>query len=143
MNSGITSKTNDNAGAIAACILAIACLVASFYHVKQLLPLLKEGIKAEAVIIDIKSGAKDSKKAIYQFITDTGKQVTSQDIFQMYIIRQHKGDKATVIYDPSSPETVTADLGPWIWQGPIIFLFGFVFFTTLGILIIRHKQMRN
>lgn len=76
-------------------------------------------------------------------MTDTGKQVTSKDVFQMYITRLHKGEHITVIYDPSRPELVTADIGFMVWQGPVIFLFGFVFFVILGFFIVFYKRRKN
>lgn len=137
-----TRKT-DRLAVIAAFILAIACLIASIYQIKLLLPLLNDGKKAEAIVIDIRTGAKDSKTAIYQFKTETGTLVTSQDIFQMYFTRFHKGEHISVIYDPANPETVTADPGFWIWQGPVIFIFGFILFSTLGIFIVFYMRKRD
>lgn len=104
---------------------------------------MKNGKHVEAIVIGIERGFRNSKRAIYQFPVETGKTVTARDIFQMYIIRQHKGDHVTVVYDPSNTDNVTADTGLWIWQGPVIFLFGFVFLVTTGILIFHFKPGRT
>jgi hypothetical protein len=117
-------------------VLAFACLIAAIYHIKLLFPLLKHGIRTDAVVTGIDIGAKGSKKAIYRYQAKTGAEINSRDIFQMYVIRLHKGDRVTVIYDPDDATVVTADLGIWVWQGSAIFLFGFVFFTALGIVIL-------
>lgn len=132
-------KKSDRTAFIACYILAITSLVAAIYHVQLLVPLLKDGKRAEAAVVGIERGFRNSKRAVYQFATETGNQVTARDIFQMYIIRLHKGDHVTVVYDPSDSGHVTADLGLWVWQGPAIFLFGFVFLATFGILILRFK----
>lgn len=130
---------SDRAAIFACCFLALTSLAISVYQIQQLAPLLKNGKHAEAVVIGIERGFRNSKRAIYQFPVETGNTVTSRDIFQMYIIRLHKGDHVTVMYDPSDTENVTADTGLWIWQGPVIFLFGFVFLVTTGVLIFRFK----
>ena len=137
------TKISDRAGIIACYFLAFASLVACIYHTQLLLHLLNKGKQAEAVVVEIKRGAKNSKWAIYQFNTEAGQQVTSRDTFPMYFIRLHKGDHVTVIYDPSDASIVTADLGLWVWQGTIIFLFGFVFLVTLGIFILRFKPQKK
>ena len=121
-------------------MLAFACLIATIYHIKLLFPLLKHGIRTDAVVTGIDIGAKGSKKAIYRYQVKTGAEINSRDIFQMYVIRLHKGDRVTVIYDPDDATVVTADLGIWVWQGPAIFLFGFVFFTVVGIVILKFKS---
>lgn len=134
-----TTRVSDRNAAIAAYLLAFVCLVAATYHIKLLLPLLKHGIRTEAVVTGIDVGAKGNKKAIYRYQTKTGAEISSRDIFQLYLIRLHKGDRVTVIYDSDDATVVTADLGLWVWQGPAIFLFGFVFFAALGILILKFK----
>ena len=132
-------KISDRTAVIACYILAVTALVAAIYHVQLLLPLLKDGKRAEAVVTGINVGAKNSKRAVYQFATETDKQVTARDLFQMYFIRLHEGDHVSVLYDAADSSRVTADLGLWVWQGPAIFLFGFVFLATLGILVLRFK----
>ena len=134
-----TARVSDRNAALAAYGLAFVCLVAAIYHIKLLLPLLNYGIRAEAVVTGIAVGARGSKKATYRYQTQTGANVRSRDIFQLYVIRLHKGDRVTVIYASDDVTTVTADLGLWVWQGPAIFLFGFVFFTALGIMILKFK----
>lgn len=134
------NKISDRLGIIACYIMAFTSLGAAFYHLHILLPLLYEGKRTEAIVVDIKRGAKNSKWAIYQYQTETGKQLTSRDQIQMYIIQLHKGDHLNVIYDPENPETITADLGLWTWQAPAIFLSGFLFLVTLGVLIHKNKH---
>ena len=123
--------------------MALACLVASIYQTQLLLPLLKNGMRTEAIVVDIHRGAKGSKFAIYQFDTETDQQVTSRDNFQMYFIRLDKGEQVTVIYDPNDTNIITADLGLWNWQSTTIFLFGFVFLAILGLLILRYKPKQT
>jgi hypothetical protein len=134
-----TTRVSDRNAAIAAYLLAFVCLVAAIYHIQLILPLLKHGIRTEAVVTEIAAGARGSKKAIYRYQTQTGADMRSRDIFQLYVIRLHKGDRVTVIYDSDDVTTVTADLGLWVWQGPAIFLFGFAFFTVMGIMILKFK----
>ena len=136
-------KVSDRLGIIACYIMAFTSLGAAVYHLHIILPLLDDGIRTEAIVVDIKKGAKNSKWAIYQYQTETGIQLTSRDKFQMYIVRLHKGNHVTVIYDPEKPETVTADLGLWTWQGVVIFMFGFLFLATLGVLILRYKPGKH
>jgi uncharacterized protein DUF3592 len=137
------TKVSDHAAIIACCVLAFASLTGAIYHTLLLLPLLDHGKWVEAVVVGIDNGAKGSKWAVYQFDTDIDQQMTSRDIFQMYFIRLHKGDYITVIYDPNNKRMVTADLGLWNWQGTAIFLFGFVFLASLGVLILRYEPKQN
>ena len=137
------TKVSDRAAIIACYVLAFASLAGAIYHTQLLLPLLNHGKRTEAVIVSIDKGAKGSKFAIYQFDTDTDQQMTSRDMFQMYFIRLHKGERVTVIYDPNNKRMVTADLGLWNWQGTAIFLFGFVFLASFGVLILRYKPKKT
>jgi hypothetical protein len=143
LHSNETKKKTGRWGIIACYILALVCLSAAIYQVKLLLPLLKGGRRAEALVIGIDVGVKGGKKAIFQFFTETGRDVTSRDMFDMYIIRLHKGEHVTVVYDPSDTKIVTADLGLWTWQGPAIFFFGFAFLAALGISLQRLKLRRG
>jgi len=138
-----STTTNDRAGIIACAILGIACLVMAYYHVQTLLPLLQNGKRAEAVVTGIDIGARNTKWAIYEFVTDTGKTVTARDVFQMYIHRPDKGNILTVLYDPTNPEIVTADRGMWNWEGAGIFLFGFVLFLALGLFILWYRKKQE
>ena len=133
------ARISNRAGIIACYFLAFTSLVLAIYHTQLLLRLLDNGRRAEAVVTEIKRGARNSKWAVYRYNTETGRKVTAQDKFPMYIIHLHKGDHITLIYDPADTGMVTADLGFWLWQGPIIFLFGFLFLATTGVLILRFK----
>ena len=137
------AKISDRAAIIACYVLAFTSLAAAIYHTQLLLPLLDNGKRAEAIVVAIDRGAKGSKFAIYQFDTETEQQVTSRDNFQMYFIRLHKGEHVTVIYDPKDTSIITADLGLWNWQGTAIFLFGFVFLASFGVLILRYKPKKT
>lgn len=139
ITSGKKSRVSDRTAAIAAFVLAFASLYAAIYHIRQLLPLLEAGEQADAIVTEIDRGARNTKWAVYRFEAQDARIITARDLFQLYIRRLHKGDHVTVIYDPSDPDRVTADLGLWVWQGPVIFLSGFVFLAILGILIIRFK----
>ncbi|HKK15579.1 MAG TPA: DUF3592 domain-containing protein [Gammaproteobacteria bacterium] len=132
-------QVSNNVAAVASFVLALASLVAMIYHIQVLLPLLHDGKRAEAIVTGFHRGARNSKWAIYRFETVGGEPVTQRDRFQLYIIRPQKGEQVTVIYNPDDTSLVTADLGIWVWQGPIIFLLGFVILTATGILILQFK----
>lgn len=136
----IKNNVRKNSGVIACYVLAFACLFASIYHTKQLLNLYNEGLRAEAVVVGIKVGAKGSKTAIYEFNHETRGQVRAKDIFQMYFYRHQTGDEVTVIYNPLNKNKITADIGLWNWQGTVIFGLGFIFLIVLGILILRFSK---
>lgn len=136
------AKISARVAIIACYVLAFTSLAAAIYHTQLLLPLLENGKRAEAIVVGIDRGAKGSKRAIYQFDTETDKQVVSRDKFQMYFIRLHKDDHVTVIYNPNDISIITADLGLWNWQGTVIFLFGFVFLASFGVLILRFKPKK-
>ena len=125
---------------LAAVVLALTSLFAAYYHVKYLQPLLDEGERVTGLVVDIDHGAKGSKWAVYAFHTRDGQSITARDLFQMYFKRLDKGEEIPVLYLPSNPKIVTADLGAWNWQGPAIFLFGFVFLLTAGILILKYRK---
>jgi hypothetical protein len=69
--------------------------------------------RTDAIVVDIDVGVKGGKKAVLQFSTNSGRSVKSHDLFRMYLIRHHQGDRVTVVYDPADEKTVTVDLGPW------------------------------
>jgi|GEM_PF-7037964 len=126
---------------IAACfLLGTACLVAAIFETRTIHHLLREGRRAKATVVGIERGAKGAKWAIYRFTTETGATVTLRDVFAMYLVRPRRGEALSVLYDPSGPGRVTADLGIWIWQGPTIFGAGFVLLFGLGIILIRAER---
>ena len=118
-------------GILACYTLALVCLVGGIYTTNLLVPLIKEGKLADAEVVGIDVGAKSSKRAILQFITDTGSTAVSHDMFEMMIFRFNKGDRVTVLYNPLDVSVVTVDLGLWIWQQPVIFFFGFILLSVL------------
>ena len=139
MNYFKNKNYKDTAGALAAAILAIACLIAAIYHIKILIDLDRNGIRVHASVVGFERGAKNSKSAIYHYVTESGLEVTARDKFLQYLKRVKKGDSLYVIYDRNDVYTVTADLGIWIWQAPAIFLFGFTFLTILVVLVWHHR----
>ena len=62
-------------GIIACGILAILCLAGSIDTTSKLLRLVKEGKTADAQVVGIDVGVKGSKRAVLQFMTDTGRTV--------------------------------------------------------------------
>ena len=129
---------------IGACfILAFICLAGGIYQTQFLLHLTNEGKRADAVVVGIDVGAKGSKRAVLQFVTDTGSTAVSHDQFQMLAFRFHKGDHVTALYDPADPGIATIDLGLWTWQQPVIFYFGFIFLGILGLFLSRPEPLRN
>jgi len=136
----LSKRGNDIAGVGAAIILALASLVACIYHTKILLDLNGNGVSAEALVVDIERGARNSKWAVYRFETESMGIHTTRDKFLQYIKRVKKGDVVQVIYDKNNPKLVTADLGPWTWQAPAIFGSAFVLLVLLPLLIWRHSK---
>jgi len=122
-------------GIISCYLLALACLAGSIYQASVLLPLLRYGKRVEGAVVDIQVGVKGGKRAVLQFVTDTGDTVESPDLLEMMLIRFSRDDRVTVIYDPSNTDTATIDLGVWTWQEPAFFLFGFILLAVLGIVL--------
>lgn len=56
-----------------------------------------------------------------EFKEQYGRTVRTRDLSQLHLIRPHRGQRVTVIYDPADPEQATIDLGPWTWQEPALF----------------------
>lgn len=131
-------QVSDRTAAIASFVLALASLITAIYHMQILVPLLQDGKRAEATVTGFHRGARNTRWAIYRFSAD-GRTVTARDKFPLYIIRPGKGEQVVVVYDPADANIVTADLGIWIWQGPAIFLFGFVFLGGTGLLILHYR----
>jgi len=122
-------------GIIACYLLALACLAGGIYQTSILLPLVKAGKLADAKVIDIEVGVKGGKRAVLQFVTDTGETVKSRDLFEMMLFRSSKGDRVTVLYDPADTTIATIDHGLWTWQQPVFFFSGFVLLMLLGVLL--------
>jgi len=130
-------------GIVACFILAVICLAGGIYQTRLLLHLTNEGNRADAVVVGIDVGAKGSKRAVLQFVTDTGNNAVSRDQFQMMVFRFHKGDHVTALYDPADAGIATIDLGLWIWQQPVFFYIGFVFLGILGLLLSRLEPAQK
>ncbi len=88
--------------------------------------------RTEGEVVTIQVGVKGGKRAVLQFVTDVGETVASRDLLEMMLIRFSKGDRVTVMYDPSDTATATIDLGLWTWQQPACFFLGFVVLAVLG-----------
>jgi len=130
-------------GIVACILLAVICLAGGVYQTRLLLHLTNEGKRADAVVVGIDIGARGSKRAVLQFVTDTGSTAVSRDQFQMMVFRFHKNDHVTALYDPADPGIVTIDLGLWTWQQPVFFYLGFIFLGILGLLLPRLKPAKN
>ena len=125
---------------IAGCFLfALLSLGFAVHETRTLLHLLEVGRYADAVVVDIDVGAKGSKRAVFEFTTESGESVTARDLFQILVIRHHRGDAVVALYDPSDPKMATIDTGRWLWQEPIILYFSAAFMLGLGVLIYRHR----
>lgn len=118
----------------------IACLLAATYHIQIILSLKQHGIHANATVVAIKRGARNSSWAVYRFPLSNAQETIAQDVFQQYIKQVDKDDSIQVIYDKNDPKTVTADLGLWIWQAPAIFLSGFLMLAILAFFIWRKRS---
>lgn len=140
MKRGLSKQSKDNLGFLAALVLALLCLAGSLYHVRILLELEEHGVKVPALVVGFKRGARNASWSIYQFSISDGNQITAQDKFQQYIRGVEKGETVQVIYDRRDPSLVTADLGLWTWQAPIIFALGFLFLLVIAFLIRRHSK---
>ena len=92
------------------------------------------GVHADATVIRIKKGAKNSKFAIVGFKANDAEEIEVKSLFQMFIIRNKNGDKVSVLYDPSEPETVMIDNGIWNWDQPSFGLLGG--FLLLGLAVV-------
>ena len=132
--------SKDALGCIAALVIALASLAACLYHVSVLLDLTRNGIRSPAQVVGFERGARNTKWAVYRYSTGTGQTVTARDVFQQYVRRVGKGQAIVVLYDPEEPSRVTADLGPWNWQGPAIFGVGFALTAGLAVAIASTDQ---
>ena len=124
-------------GLLACWLLALLCLGFGIASTMELLRLLDEGERADAVVTGIDVGARNTKRAILEFTTRDGTRVNTRDTFQLFLIRPEPGEHVRVIYDPVEPETATIDLGPWTWQQPVMLYGGFVFLAGLAIVMAR------
>jgi Protein of unknown function (DUF3592) len=130
-------------GIMACYILAFTCLAIAIQQTSLLLTLVREGKLADAEVVGIEVGARGGKRAVLQFVTETGSTVVSRDLFDMMVIRFHKGDHVTVLYRPSDVGIVTIYLGLWTWQEPAFLYFGCVFLSILGLLLSRSKPAHD
>ena len=130
-------------GIIACYFLALACLAIAIHQTSLLLTLFREGKLADAEVVGIEVGVKGGKRAVLQFVTDAGRTAVSRDLFEMMVIRFHKGDHVTVLYRPSDAAIATIYLGLWTWQEPAFLYFGFVFLSVLGLLLSRSKPAHD
>ena len=129
-------------GVLAGLFLALTSLGIAVHQTRIITHLLREGKRADAVVVDIDYGYRRGKKAILRFTTETGETVTARSLFQMHLIRNHRSDEVTVLYDPSEPKIATIDLGIWTWQEPAFLYFGFVFLTVLSFVMLNLKSKR-
>lgn len=127
-------------GVIAGLFLALTSLGIAVHQTRIITHLLRVGKRADGVLIDIDYGYRRTKKAVLRFTTQTGETVTARSLFQMHLIRNHRGDEVTVLYDPSDPKIAIIDLGIWTWQEPAFLYFGFVFLVILSFAMLKLKS---
>ncbi|MCP3870700.1 MAG: DUF3592 domain-containing protein [Gammaproteobacteria bacterium] len=130
-------------GLTACFLLAVTFLAAGVYEIGFLMPLLNDGKRADATVVEIKIGVKGGKRALLQFVTEAGKTEVADDHFEMLFFRFEKGARVTVLYDPKNPQIATIDLGLWVWQLPMFFFSGFLILSILGIVLFRHKPRKT
>lgn len=121
-------------------MLAILCLGIAIHQAMVLAPLLRDGIRTEAVIVGFDVGVKGGKKPILQFTSRAGKQEQRRDLFQMMLFRFGSGERVTVVYDRVDPGLVTIDLGAWTWQQPVFMFLGFLLLAVLFIVLPRFHS---
>jgi hypothetical protein len=61
-------------------------------------------------------------------------------MFTMMVIRHHRGEQVTVLYDPADPSRATVDIGSWMWQAPGFLCFGGIFLTGLLFFILKAEK---
>lgn len=136
-------KRNDCLGLAATVIFAIACIGAGAFLLLKILRLTGDGLHAEARVVAIERGAKSSKWPVYEFATANGREVRARDLTQRMFAPIERGDTVPVLYDPANPSLVAADLGIWLWRGPVIFFAGSVFLSGLGVAIWLHGRRND
>jgi len=109
----------------------------SVYQAAVLVPLLKTGKRADGEVVRIETGEEGDKRAVLRFVTDTGDSAVLRDLFEMMPFRFSKGDRVTVLYEPSDTGIATMDSGLWTWQQPVSFLAGFVLLPVPGTMLPR------
>ncbi len=100
---------------------------------------MDHGERTQGVILQIKTGAKGSKRAVLKFKTIEEELIETPDFFPLFFEKRKKGEQVTVLYDPRNPKTATIDTGFWLWKIPAFLYFGFVFLFLLTIIIDRNR----
>jgi uncharacterized membrane protein len=136
-------RRSNIVGSIACVIFALLSLAIGFFMSMQVQRMKSVGIHADAIVTHIRTGAKNSKTAIVAFKTEDNVEIETKCIFQMFVIRHETGDKVTVLYDPSEPETVMIDNGIWNWDQPVFGILGGFMLLGLAVLILRSQPKQN
>lgn len=136
-------KRNDRMGLAATAILAIACMGAGTFLLVKILNLTANGLRTEARVVDMERGAKNSKWPVYEFTTEKGIEVRARDLTQRMFAPVELGDTVSVLYDPADPSRAAAELGLWMWRGPVVFFSGSVFLVALGAAIWLHGRRHD
>ncbi len=134
------NRRKDTIGALAAGLFALISAIACAYHVSVLTDLLRDGVRTSAVVVDFERGARNSRWAVYRYAGPSGEPITARDLFLEYIRGVERGENIFVLYDPESPDRVTADLGVWNWQAPAIYGVGFVLLAGLTLAVWIHRS---
>ncbi len=120
--------------------LILVSLGVALDQTRTLNRLLKEGARAEAVVVDVAVGVKGGKKAVLEFEAADGQVVRTKDMFTMMFVRHRKGESVTVLYDPADPSRATIDIGGWMWQQPGFLAFSALFLTGLLFFILKVEK---
>lgn len=144
----MTLRNSRHFGAIACGLFALVSLAIAIDHARDLMLLLKHGVRAEAVVVGfnikmtggLRDRASGGIQPVLQFVTQTGENTVQQDLFQMILFRFQEGQRVLVVYDPSDPGRVTIDLGIWVWQQPGVLMIGFLLFAVLAMLLAKWNR---
>lgn len=136
------SKVPGWVGLCACYVLAILSLAGGISRVQQLMPIVTGGKTVPGQVVAVNVGVKGLKTAVLQFTTDTGEEITVEDLLPMMIFRYRSGDRVTIIYHPTDAGVATIDVGIWIWFQPGFFFFCFVLLSVLGIVLFRSRTRK-
>ncbi|MDC1287596.1 hypothetical protein N8198_06905 [Gammaproteobacteria bacterium] len=130
-------------GMVAAVVLAILALVASYAMFGERHTLLESGTLTDGIVVGIDTGVKGLKSVEVEFADANGRRIVGRDLNKtMWFAANDVGDRVNIYYASDSLHQPIPDIlverGLWIWFEPFFLLFGGVLLLVLGIFLFRN-----
>ena len=140
-----STRTNPLLILAATGLLAILSIALAFVGIAERKHLLREGRKADGIVVAIDVGVKGLQAVEVQFSRADGRRVVGRDIHKtQWIAANQPGDAVELYYDPADDGDAAPDIlidrGAWIWSNPALLIVVGVGLLAVGFCLARQPR---